>query len=122
MDTREQLDPRVRQRLCAALDEAAADIDAGSAARLREARRQALAAAQSPSPRRWQWLAMGVPVAAAAALVLLVGGAPPDSSTTPAIAAPADAVRDLDVLTSGETLDLLDNLELIRWLPPARNS
>ena len=122
MDHHDPLDPQVRQRLRDALEQAAADIDPATTTRLRQARLHAITAAGSGRRPRWQWLALGVPVAATAALVLLVTDLLPGSATAPALTTPPEAVRDLDLLTSGESLDLLENLDLIRWLPPAQRS
>lgn len=123
MDHDDPLDPHARQRLRSALEQAAADIDPATAARLRDARRHAMTAAGTGWRARWHWLALSVPVAAAAAVVVLVAGVLlPDSSTAPAIATYPEVVRDLDLLTSGESLDLLEDLDFIRWLPPARPS
>ena len=118
----DDLDRQLQRNVRAALERAADDLDPASRERLREARRLALRAAGQRSSPRWRWLALTVPAAAAAVLVAILGDPPARPPGTTVVNAPVEAVRDLDLLTSGENLELLEDLDFYRWLPAESNS
>jgi len=126
VSTQEPIAPELRERVRVALDRSAADLDPQTAARLRSARREAVELAARPGRWRWRWNwpVLLAPAAALATLVLMIGSPPesPTATRSPLVAAPADAVRDLDLLTSSENLDLILDLDFYSWLPPAERS
>ncbi|MHB1238947.1 MAG: DUF3619 family protein [Gammaproteobacteria bacterium] len=101
------------ERIRSSLDAGVRDLDGPTLERLQGARRHALASAR---PCRRRSISLWVPAAAVAGVValalLLVVGRPsaPASST---VAAQLDAV---DVLASGDSLDLYQDLDFYTWL------
>ena len=92
-----------------------------------DARQRALAVAERRQRPHWRWQTMTLPAAAAVAIAvvamtLLLDDGGFRRASQAVVAAPPEAVPDLDLLTSGENLELLDDLEFFRWLPPARRS
>ncbi len=127
MEHRDDIDPRLQRTVRAALDTVADDIDTATRVRLRDARQRALAVAERRQRPHWRWQTMTLPAAAAVAIAvvamtLLLDDGGFRRASQAVVAAPPEAVPDLDLLTSGENLELLDDLEFFRWLPPARRS
>jgi len=91
----------------AALDHSAQQLDEQTIARLRAARRQALAA----RPRRTTWLAAGglATAALAASVVAFLLFAP-------AAAPPVTGLDQFDLLSDNDGLELYRDLEFYRWL------
>ncbi|MBS0569108.1 MAG: hypothetical protein JSS28_00725 [Proteobacteria bacterium] len=118
--------PGWTERARSLLDESARDLDAPALARLNRARQAALA--QRAPRRRAGWLFMPAGLAGACALLLAVGvwqARRPPSVATPA-AAPAQAATakagsglnagDLDMIASGDNLDMVQDLDFYAWL------
>jgi hypothetical protein len=99
-------DEEFLSRARAELERSARELDELSVARLRAARRRALAA----PPRRLGWLAAGGVVATAvtAGLVATV-------VLTPAAVPTANGLDQIELLADAD-LDVYDNLEFYRWL------
>ena len=119
----EHLDPALQARIRGALDDAADDLDMVSASRLQAARRRAVA--RAGRRRGWSgWWGVMVPAGATAALAAALLYTPPEEATTPVrtVAAPAEAVRDLDLLTASESLQFYEDYEMLRWLPSGQRS
>ena len=117
MNREDCIDSDLQQRVRGALDTSADDLDMVTAARLHAARRRAL---ERAGRRRWLpgWAPLLLPAGATAALVTLLAGAPAPEPAAPAEPVRvAEVVRDLDLLTAGESLDLYQDLEFYRWLP-----
>lgn len=93
-------------------DESVERLDAATVSRLNRQRQRALAELRDGrSPSRWQlWLpATGVAAGIAAALLVWQQQAVRD---VPAV----DAATDLDILITGENLEMLEDLEFYAWL------
>ena len=102
----------LQQRIAAALDDRAANLDAETLARLATARQRALATRRSAfglSTRRWQ--AVGG-LALAASIVFGVSIWLHGPMQGPMPPSPAD----LEMLAEDEELELLEKLEFFRWL------
>lgn len=102
----------LQQRIAAALDDRAANLDAETLARLATARHRALATRRSTfglSTRRWQ--AVGG-LALAASIVFGVSIWLHGPMQGPMPPSPAD----LEMLAEDEELELLEKLEFFRWL------
>jgi len=95
------------------LDESAEDIEAATAARLALARSRAL---QEETKRRipWRWPALGLATAAAGilAFMMIFRAAPPPLT--------AEHREVLEIITSGQNLELYRNLEFYAWLAKNR--
>jgi hypothetical protein len=117
MTIRETKDAEQLERRANALFErSVAEIDATERARLREARREALAELRRPvfaAPRN-----LGFAAAAAAAVVLLVMLQSPQSPAPAAVDAQFGTMvaADLELLLGDEELDMLAELEFYSWL------
>ena len=117
MTIRETKDAEQLERRANALFErSVAKIDATERARLREARREALAELRRPvfaAPRN-----LGFAAAAAAAVVLLVMLQSPQSPAPAAVDAQFGTMvaADLELLLGDEELDMLAELEFYSWL------
>jgi hypothetical protein len=118
MTIRETKDAEQLERRANALFErSVAEIDATERARLREARREALAELRRPvfaAPRNLGFAA----AAAAAAVVLLVMLQSPQSPAPAAVDAQFGTMvaADLELLLGDEELDMLAELEFYSWL------
>jgi hypothetical protein len=102
----------LQQRIAAALDDRAANLDAETLARLATARQRALATRRSAfglSTRRWQ--AVGG-LALAASIVFGVSIWLHGPMQGPMPPSPAD----LEMLAEDDELELLEKLEFFRWL------
>jgi hypothetical protein len=115
-----ELERQVRNVFKASVD----DLDAATLSRLKRARQQALAAANSHYGTGWRWTAwapIGALAASVLAAVLLLRapsetGAPAQVAATPTS---ADVRQDpLELLTAGEDLDLVTeaDLEFYAWV------
>jgi type VI protein secretion system component VasF len=105
------------------LDESVQALDGTTASRLNRARQAALA--QRPTRRRAIGFYVPAGLAAACALLLAVGVwqgrfAPAASSVPTPVAAGTDAgalrAADLDLLASGDNLDMMQDLDFYTWL------
>lgn len=101
-------------KLRGALDEGAETLDDATLARLQHARRQALQqGGQQRGPISTGWIARWIPATGlAAAMAVLV-------ATTLWMAIPQmdlPSVEEIELLTSNENLELLDELEFYQWL------
>jgi ferric-dicitrate binding protein FerR (iron transport regulator) len=96
-----QLAERIRQQL----DQQADALDELTVARLRAARMRALEKARHPR-RRWLPV-LGSAVAAALVLAMLVWHQPVELPGT---------LDDLDIVASGDDLDMIEDLEFYDWL------
>jgi hypothetical protein len=102
-------DEREQKLLRAQLDRRAAELDDMTVARLRAARKRALAAAEEKHAARWLPWSM----AAAAVLVLTLGITLQLRAPDNIIAAAPD---DVDLLLVKDSPDFTDELEFYRWL------
>lgn len=93
------------------LDRSAQELDGDTVARLRLGRRHALEA----RPRRAPWLVRAGGLAAAC--VALVVGALWWAEPSPTV--PVAGLEDIELITSGESLELDEDLEFYRWLAEA---
>lgn len=115
MSEQEELDPAVRQRVRARLDQGAERLNVYTVQRLARAR----AAALSGERRQRSWLIPSLGAVVAAALLV---------SVTLQIAhvsdpAPVDvAMFDLELLTSHDDLDMYQDLEFYTWLDDEHDS
>ncbi|QGY39643.1 hypothetical protein GM415_05770 [Pseudodesulfovibrio cashew] len=95
------------------LDESVDGLDGVTRAGLARARNAALdTAGRGRARRRRQWLAWGTPAVGLAAALLV--GLFLFNGTTPPTA--GEYVTDLDILTSGESLDFYEEMEFLEWL------
>lgn len=107
-DKNKSFEARVRDRLSGG----AAELDAGTRARLRQARQAALTGLDRP---RWSAIPVWVPaggaiaVAVLATLLIRQGVVPSEIPGR----APAE---DIEILLSGEDLELYEDLEFYAWL------
>ena len=92
----------------AVLDESARDLDPEMATRLRQARYRAMEA--KPKPFRWLVPASGFVAASVAILAVALWLFQPPRPV------PVEGVEDLEILSSGENLELFDDLEFYHWL------
>lgn len=102
----------LQQRIVAALDDRAGDLDARTLARLAAARERALSRRPSPlgrMARRWQAIG-GLALAASVVLGVSVWLHGPMQGPMP----PSPA--ELEMLAEDEELELLEKLEFFRWL------
>lgn len=90
------------------LEESAANLETAVVTRLRQARVRALEV--KPRPFRWLLPASGF---AAVSIALLAGAL---WLFQPARPLPLHGVEDLEILSSGENLELSDDLEFYHWL------
>jgi len=90
------------------LDESVRELDAGVATRLRQARYRALDVKSKP----FRWLVPASGFAAVSVAVLAVAL----WLTQPSRPGPVQGVEDLEILSSGENLELFDDLEFYHWL------
>lgn len=97
------------ERAKAALDQQVEALDPNRAARLRTARRTALAGLATRRPR-WVWATSGLAVAATVAFALLLW------LTSPTTQGPVPQLEDLELLTSSENLEFYEDLEFYDWL------
>ena len=105
-------------RVKIALDRSAGTLDAKTRARLRAARREALAQAQAPRGFAPRWL---VPVGAVTALAVVAAlglwwmpiAAPPPM---------AASVEEAELLFATDNLELYQNLDFYRWLAAKERS
>lgn len=99
------------------LDHSADNLDRETLDRLARARQAALRGElkgrKSGSPVAWRGAAGGLAVAAGLLMAVWVGVWQPN--TTPD-AVPLTAVQDMDVLTSEDQLDFIEDLEFAQWL------
>ncbi|MFK7956613.1 MAG: hypothetical protein AB8B96_10985 [Lysobacterales bacterium] len=105
------LDPQLAKRVSDAAQEQSENLDAGTLSQLNQARQKALnEARQEP---RGRWLPGGL--AAAAAMFAIALGM---SQRMPPPAQPLleQTLPELTVLTSDESLEMLDELEFYAWL------
>lgn len=102
-------DQQLVDRTRAALERSADELDAPTLSRLAQMRASALERAEAAQPRA-RWLPAGA-LAAASAAGLLWLLFPANTDPTP-----TDALEDLELLSSAESLDLLDELEFYEWL------
>ena len=114
------LDPSLEERVRESLDRSVEDLDEAAVGRLRAARREALDAAPTarrPLLARWGWEPWLIPTGAAASIavtMLAIGLLVHQPGPTP-----FDEADDLELLTSGEDLELLEDLDFYRWLGAA---
>jgi negative regulator of sigma E activity len=95
------------------LDQAVETIDASTQARLRAARREALAAAESRSRPAWLMPVGSLAVAATVAvLTVSVWLVPPDT----AVDAQLPTLEDIALLSDSEALEFYENLDFYLWL------
>lgn len=99
-------DSRLLDAVRAELDRSVAALDELTVARLRAARKRALATA----PQRRLWLAAGGIAAGA-----LAAGLAAFLLLAPPAAPPASGLEQLELLTEAD-MDLYDNLDFYRWL------
>lgn len=92
----------------AVLDESVRDLGPGVERRLRQARYRALEAKSKPF--RWLLPASGF---AAVSVAILAGALWLFQPSRPV---PVQGVEDIEILSSGENLELFDDLEFYRWL------
>jgi hypothetical protein len=107
---------QLERRANALLERSVAEIDATDRARLREARREALAELDRPVSAAQRNL--GFAAAAVAAVVLLVTLQSPQSPAPAAVDAQFGTMvaADLELLLGDEELDMLAELEFYSWL------
>lgn len=105
------VDPQLKKMLNPALDARASELDAATLSRLNRARQHALDEVRHES--RGRWLPAGL-LAAAAMLMLAIG----ISRRVPPPAEPLleQPLPELTILTSDESLEMLENLEFYSWL------
>ena len=107
------------ERVRRTLDESVDQLDFDTLGRLEIARRRALSEAAKPGKRWWRplgferdWL---VPAGAFASIVATV------LALTLMVSDPGgqslEVLDDIELLTAGEDLELLENLEFYQWLP-----
>jgi Protein of unknown function (DUF3619) len=115
-------DSLLERRSREVFDERVANLDARTRSRLNRARQAALAAARGEARGRvWnsRWL---LPVGSAAALALVTVSTVQfmrDSKQGTSAVAPvvvASAVDDIEILTSSDELDMLQNVDFYAWL------
>ena len=96
------------------LDARAESLDELTSARLRAARKQALSA--SPAPRApWKGRAFGGAFATAAVLMLtVVLWSDPEQGLSPVV--PASELDDMELLLSGDELDVFEDADFYLWL------
>ncbi len=102
-------------RVARELDASVDALDAATLSRLNQARQRALAeVAYAPWRRRWIWPAA---FAAAASVVMAVAWLP-RGAVSPPLATPVASVQqeDLDLLATGDSLDMYEDLEFYAWL------
>jgi len=93
------------------LDDASENLDDKTRARLRQARRQALESAADHTPFNWMFPAGGfVGVATVAIVTLSIWTANPVEEEF------TDALSDIELLTSTESLAFYEDLEVYAWL------
>lgn len=112
--------PQWTQRARDLLDESALALDAATMSRLNRARQAALA--RHAPRRRAAWMLMPAGVAGACALLLAVGmwhGRSPQTEpapSQPAVAGSAMNPADLDLIASGDNLEMMQDLDFYAWL------
>ena len=112
--------PQWTQRARDLLDESALALDAATMSRLNRARQAALA--RHAPRRRAAWMLMPAGVAGACALLLAVGmwhGRSPQNEPAPAqpaVAGSAMNPADLDLIASGDNLEMMQDLDFYAWL------
>ena len=95
----------------ARFDESVARIDGATQSRLTQARHKALAELAAPRPAWVQWApAAGVATAAVVAVVVWSGGPGIDELAAP------DAVADMEILLTEDSLEMLEDLEFYSWI------
>ena len=104
------------------LDESAQDLDAATLSRLNRTRQAALAVRSPRHRRAWVWMPAGL--AGACALLLAVGvwhahvpqTAPLAPSTASVLSGSAVNAADMDLLASGDNLEMMQDLDFYAWL------
>jgi hypothetical protein len=97
------------QRVKSTLEESEAQLDADTVRDLRLARHKALASLHQPR-RLWQPVALAAVAATVAVMVVslqLMHPKPPDT---------APGMEDMALLSTGDDLDLYENLDFYQWL------
>ena len=102
-------------RIRSALDQSVDQLDPGIRSRLRRMRHEALARKAAPPQRRWRWATGLAAAGAAAAMLLLLPIAPQDANS------PLAAVEDLEMLASGDPLEIYEDMEFYSWLSDMEN-
>lgn len=114
--------PRWTEQAKELLDESARDLDAAALSRLNRARQAALA--QRAPRRRAAWLFLPAGFAGACALLLALGvwharrplTAPLPAQPTGAVAGNALNSVDLDMIASGDDMEMMQDLDFYAWL------
>jgi len=117
--TEEDID-RIGGRARAAFDASVNRLDAATQSRLTRARHAALAELERPRPRLGGWLPVAALAGAAivAVALWLQPGAPGQPPEAPGLA--SFAGEDLELLTAGDDLDMLDeDIEFYAWAASA---
>ena len=105
------------------LDESAQGIDAAALSRLNRARQAALATSSARRRHGWVWMPAGL--AGACALLVAVGvwhARAPQTlplvapSATATVAGNAPNAEDLDIIASGDNLEMMQDLDFYAWL------
>lgn len=95
------------------LDQAVETMDASTQARLRAARREALAASESRSRPAWLMPVGSLAVAATVAvLTVSLWLVPPDTAVDPQL----PTLEDIALLSDSEALEFYENLDFYLWL------
>ncbi len=114
-----QRDDEFLDRLTRALDESVEQLDSATARELQARRRQALSHAQAkPAGRAWIKPAAGLALAAGIGIVGLSLLWPRPEARLPAL----PLMEDLELLSSGEELELYQELDFYQWLEQAHEA
>jgi hypothetical protein len=104
----EQEASRVETRSREVFDDSVTNLDARTRSRLNEARHAALDAARAPQNFSMRWL---LPVGSAAALALIVVVAVQMTRTPSAVITSAATVEDIEIMTSPDSLELIEDAD-----------
>jgi len=114
----EQDNDRLLEHIRQQLDASTEQLDAATLSRLTRIRRQAVAAADRPK-RAWQMPALALGSAAAVGaitLALMAVGAITLALMTSSIPTQQSSLEDLNLLSSNEAFELIDDVEFYQWL------
>lgn len=104
----EQDNDRLLEHIRQQLDASTEQLDAATLSRLTRIRRQAVAAADRPK-RAWQMPALALGSAAAVGAITL-------ALMTSSIPTQQSSLEDLNLLSSNEAFELIDDVEFYQWL------
>ncbi len=104
-------------RIRTALDQSAERLEPGVRSRLTRMRHEALACQtdQPPRHRHWRWVTGVAAAAMVAALVMLLPIGPRDVRT------PLAVIDDIEMLASGDPLEIYEDMEFYSWLSDMEN-